>query len=200
MEYEQTEDIGFSEVVTEKYRKKAYEVDFTVQKLGDIQSAQASAASHVAGILGITLEQATALLRSYKWNKERLVERYMDNSQEILDHAGVDLNDTRPRVFKRSTNFLCEICYDESKQGVAVGLRCQHSFCPDCYDLWLTSKIIQEGECRKIPCPAADCKVFVDERTIREVVPPHVLSRYQQGDASNTRSHKLRTICPTSPF
>lgn len=180
MEYEQTEDIGFSEVVTEKQRKKAYEVDFTVQKLSDIQSAQTIAANHVAGILGITLEQATTLLRSYKWNKERLVERYMDNSQEILDHACVDLGDTQPRVYKRPVNFSCEICFDDNNQGSAVGLRCKHAFCPSCYEMYLSSKIVQEGECRKIPCPAVDCKILVDERTVKEVVPSQVHQRYVQ--------------------
>ncbi|KAF9923807.1 hypothetical protein BGZ65_008665 [Modicella reniformis] len=176
MEYEQTEDIGFSEVVTEGQRRRAYEVEFTVLMLADILAAQASAASHVAGILGVTQEQATALLRSFKWNKERLVERYMDNSQEILDQAGVDLNDTRPRVFDRPEGFTCGICFDDS--GSAVGLRCNHLFCQDCYSNYLTQKIVEEGECRRIGCPEARCNVVVDEQTIKKVVPPSVLTRY----------------------
>ncbi|KAK3827425.1 MAG: hypothetical protein J3Q66DRAFT_320238 [Benniella sp.] len=177
MEYEQTEDIGFSDVVTDKQRKKAYEVDFTVQKLQDIQTSQSSAANHVAGILGVTPEQATALLRSYKWNKERLVERYMDNSQEILDKAGVDLTDTRPRVHNQTPNFVCQICFDGG-EGTAVKLRCDHSYCSDCYQMYLTQKITEEGECRSITCPAVNCKVVVDEPTIKEVVEPHVYARY----------------------
>ncbi|KAG0002677.1 hypothetical protein BGZ80_010986 [Entomortierella chlamydospora] len=180
MEYEQTEDIGFSDMVTEKQRQKAYEVDFTVLPLAEIQAAQASASNHVAGILGVTQDQAAALLRSFKWNKERLVERYMDHAQEILDQSGVVLDDTKLRLIKRPKGFVCMICFDDSPNGGAVGLRCGHVFCQACYDQYLTQKIIEEGECRKILCPETGCNVVIDEPTIKSVVQPSVMERYHQ--------------------
>ncbi|KAF9544703.1 hypothetical protein BGW38_009717, partial [Lunasporangiospora selenospora] len=119
MEYEQGEDIGFTDMVTEKQRKKAYEVDFTVLSVPEIVAAQTNASNHVAGILGVSQDQAAALLRCNKWNKERLVERYMDSPQEILDQAGVVLDDVQAPVVKRPRGFVCMICFDDSSLGPA---------------------------------------------------------------------------------
>lgn len=177
LEYEQTEDIGFSDMITEKQRKKAYQVDFSVLPLSDIVAAQASASSHVAGILGMTQDQAAALLRNFKWNKERLVERYMDHAQEILDKSGVVLNDVHTPQVKRPRGFVCMICFDDSSAGPAFGLRCGHVFCQPCYEHYLRQKIVEEGECRRILCPETGCDVVVDEPTIKKVVPAAVMSK-----------------------
>jgi len=176
LEYEQTEDIGFSDMITEKQRRKAYQVDFTVLPLSDIVAAQANASSHVAGILGMTQDQAAALLRTFKWNKERLVERYMDHAQEILDKAGVVLDDVHTSLVKQPIGFVCMICFDSSS-GSAFGLRCGHFFCQPCYEHYLRQKIVEEGECRRILCPETGCDVVVDEPTIKKVVPPAVMSK-----------------------
>ena len=164
-------------MISDKHRKKAYEVDFTVFPLSDILAAQASASSHVAGILGVTQDQAAALLRSFKWNKERLVERYMDHAQEILDQAGVVLDDVQTRLLKRPRGFVCMICFDDSSAGPALGLRCGHVFCQPCYEQYLTQKIVEEGECRRILCPESGCDVVVDEQTIKKVVQAPVMSK-----------------------
>lgn len=177
MEYEQAGDVGFSDMITEKQRKKAYEVDFSVMPLTDILSAQSSASNHVAGILGVTLDQAGTLLRAFKWNKERLVERYMDNPQEILDQAGVVLEEDTSPVVKRPKGFVCMICFDDSSSGPALALRCRHVFCQPCYEHYLTQKIVEEGECRKILCPESGCSVVVNEQTIKKAVPQTVLDK-----------------------
>ena len=169
--------MGFQDMITEKQRKKAYEVDFTVLPLSDIVSSQATAASHVAGILGVTMQQASALLRSFKWNKERLVEQYMDHSQKILDQAGVVLDDVHTPVLKRPRGFVCMICFDDSSAGPALGLRCGHVFCQPCYEQYLTQKIVEEGECRRILCPESGCSAVVDEETIKKAVQPAAMAK-----------------------
>lgn len=177
MDFEQTEDIGFSDLTDEKERKKAYEVDFKVVPLPDIISAQANASNHVAGILDLSTEQAAALLRSFKWNKERLIERYMENPQEILDQAGVVLDSDKITITQRPAGFLCEICYDDSPVGGALGLSCGHIFCHGCYEQYLTQKINEEGECRRILCPESGCSVLVDEANIKRIISPSTLTK-----------------------
>jgi ariadne-1 len=49
--------------------------------------------------------------------------------------------------------------------------------CKDCYSQYLTSKIVDEGESRRIQCMANDCKVIVDEKTVELLVSPDILSR-----------------------
>ncbi|KAF9181745.1 hypothetical protein BGZ50_005345 [Haplosporangium sp. Z 11] len=156
MYYEQTEDFGFSDMISEK-RRKAYEVDFTVLPVKEILAAQSNASNHVAGILGVSVEQAATLLRNFKWNKERLIERYMDDPQEILDDAGVVLGDARTALTQRPQAFCCMICFDDSTTGT----------------------ITEEGECRKILCPESGCPAIVDEPTIVAAVAPDTLARYR---------------------
>ncbi len=54
------------------------------------------------------------------------------------------------------------------------------SDCKDCYSQYLTSKIMDESESRRIECMAKDCNVIVDERTVELVVEPNVLQRCVQ--------------------
>jgi len=171
--------MGFQDMITEKQRKKAYEVDFSVLPLPEIVASQVSAANHVSGILGVSLQQAAALLRSFKWNKERLVERYMDHSQEILDQAGIVLDDVHTPVLKRPRGFVCMICFDDSSAGPALGLRCGHVFCQPCYEQYLTQKIVEEGECRRILCPESGCNAVVDEETVKKAVQPTAMAKYE---------------------
>ncbi|KAF9351191.1 hypothetical protein BGX26_010740 [Mortierella sp. AD094] len=173
IECEQTEDVEYSEL----QQKKAYEVEFKSLLLSDILAAQSSASSHVAGILGITVSQAVKLLRSHKWNKERLIEKYMDTPQEILDQAGVVLGETQASLQKRPKGFVCLICFDDDSVGSALGLRCGHVFCQPCYEQYLTQKIAEEGECRAILCPESGCSVPVDEQVISSVVEPSVMQK-----------------------
>ncbi|KAF9163293.1 hypothetical protein BGX20_001374 [Mortierella sp. AD010] len=175
IEYGQTGDVEYSE----SQQRKAYQVEFKSLLLSDILAAQSSASSHVAGILGITVSQAAKLLRSHKWNKEQLIEKYMDTPQEILDQAGVVLGETQASVQIRPKGFVCLICFDDDSTGSALGLRCGHVFCQPCYEQYLTQKIAEEGECRAIFCPESDCTVPVDDQVINSVVRASVMQKYQ---------------------
>ncbi|KAF9999618.1 hypothetical protein BGZ79_006764 [Entomortierella chlamydospora] len=175
IEYEQTEDVEYSE----PQQKKAYEVEFKSLLLSDILAAQSSAASHVAGILGVTVSQASKLLRSHKWNKEQLIEKYMDTPQEILNQAGVVLGETQASLQIRPKGFVCLICFDDDSAGSALGLRCGHVFCQPCYEQYLTQKIAEEGECRAIFCPESGCAVPVDDQVISSVVGASIMQKYQ---------------------
>ncbi|KAF9108747.1 hypothetical protein BGX27_008247 [Mortierella sp. AM989] len=172
---DQTEDMEF----LEHKQKKAYEVEFKSLLLSDILLAQSSASNHVAGILGVTVSQAVRLLRNHKWNKERLIEKYMDTPQEILDQAGVVLDEEQPALQDRPEGFVCLICFDDDSLGSALGLRCGHIFCQPCYEQYLTQKIVEEGECRAILCPESGCSVAVDEQVINSVVEHSVMQKYR---------------------
>lgn len=49
--------------------------------------------------------------------------------------------------------------------------------CKDCYSHYISSKVTDEGESRRIECMANDCNVIVDEKTVELLVPPDILSR-----------------------
>ncbi|CAG8688994.1 3430_t:CDS:2, partial [Acaulospora morrowiae] len=166
-----------SDVVAEKDRKKSYEVEFTVHSIQGIVKNQDDEVVHVSNILGIQKQHAATLLRHFRWNKERLIERYMDNSEEVLKQAGVITDDSRVPRFVKVPGFTCEICCDDDEDLDTLALSCGHRFCHNCYEHYLTQKIKEEGESRRIMCMANNCNVIVDESTV-ELVPIHY-TRYR---------------------
>ena len=137
------------------------------------------------------------------WNKERLIERYMDAPEDVKYEAGVMDDPARPRLIYMTSrdNFTCEICYqstDElpatlspsgSRSKAAEGtkpagpsmatlaLGCGHRFCKDCYTEYMQRKIKEDGESRRVQCMEEKCKLVVDERTVGLLVEPDTLER-----------------------
>lgn len=56
-------------------------------------------------------------------------------------------------------------------------LTARSSVCKDCYSHYITSKIIDEGESRRIQCMGSKCNVIVDEKTVELLVSRDVLDR-----------------------
>jgi ariadne-1 len=171
MEEEDDDDqVIFEPVVRDKDIKKSYQVDFIVHSSQDIVSFQTKEVKHVAGILGCLEQHAATLLRFFKWNKERLIERYMDSPVEVCALAGVILDSSKQPKFAAVAGFECGICCDDSPGLATLALTCGHRYCKDCYSRYLTQKINEEGESRRIQCLESSCKVIVDEKTIELVV------------------------------
>jgi len=164
-------------VVAEKDRKKPYEVDFKVHSIEGIVKNQDEEVTHVANILGILKEHAATLLRHFRWNKERLIERYMDDPHDVLRKAGVITENSRATRIVRMPGFVCEICCDDDDNMLTLALSCGHRFCRNCYEHCLTQKIKEEGESRRIMCMASKCNVIVDEKTVGLLVSPEVHER-----------------------
>jgi ariadne-1 len=149
------------------------EVDYKILKPQDILSKQQKEIMDVVSILGCEAEHASTLLRHFKWNKERLIESYMDNEEKVQKEAGVVLH---KQPILKTLNFCCDICCNEDAQLETFALSCDHRFCIDCYQHYLTQKIKEEGESRHITCPG-DCKLIVDEKTVEMLVEPSVYER-----------------------
>ncbi|KAL1925647.1 uncharacterized protein VTP21DRAFT_530 [Calcarisporiella thermophila] len=173
------QDLGFSAIVSEKDRKKSYEVDFTVWSVEDIVRNQEKEITDVSNILGLERQHSATLLRYFRWSKERLIEKFVDNPENVVQRAGVVLDETRAPRFIRVPNFMCEICCDDDESMETLALSCNHRFCRGCYEHYLTQKIKEEGESRRIECPAADCNLIIDEKTVQMVVTPEVHQRYR---------------------
>ncbi|KAJ1559047.1 hypothetical protein HK405_012210, partial [Cladochytrium tenue] len=172
---EEDDPTYFEPVVSQKDVKKSYEVDFTVHTVQDIVAFQRKEARHVSGVLGISEAQAATLLRAHGWNKERLVERYMDSAEAVCADAGVVLEGgQQPRPEPAGAGFECGVCCDDTPGVESLALSCGHRFCRACYERYLTQKVVDEGESRRIQCLDSACKVVVDEATIQLIVPPHV--------------------------
>ncbi|KAJ3385839.1 hypothetical protein HDU92_002824 [Lobulomyces angularis] len=164
--------------IVTKEKPKQYQVDFKVHSIQDILNFQQQEISHVEGVLGAQKESAATLLRHFKWNKEKLIEKYFADSESTMREAGVFLNpEQRPKLLKIN-GFCCDICCDDDEDLESLALSCQHRFCINCYQQYLELKIKDEGESRNIQCPGRQCSLKVDEKTVELVVSEDVFKRY----------------------
>lgn len=175
---EEQEDAGFSqEKDVMKISKKPYEVDFKVLSPSDIQAQQGEQINEVGSILEQPPEAAAILLRYLRWNKERLIETYMEKPEELLEAAGLSSDASEPPRTKIICGFTCEICCDD-EEPETYALKCGHRYCVDCYRQYLAHKIKDEGEAARIQCPTSGCKRIVDSKSLEMLVTPEVEERY----------------------
>lgn len=159
-------DIGFdSQDKDFKPRQKAYEVDFSVYSPQDIQVQQDKQVDEVSNILGQPPEATAVLLRQTRWNKERLIEQYMDKQDEVLDKAGLSQDESWKPEIKVMDGFMCDICCDDTPGLQTYAMKCGHRFCLDCYRQYLTQKVKEEGEAARIRCPGDGCNRIVDSKS-----------------------------------
>lgn len=164
-------DVGFSQdkdIIGNA--RKPYEVEFKVLDPGDIDREQNQQVSEVSEVLGLPPESAAILLRYGRWNRERLIESYMDHPEETLEEAGLGTNFEGTPKTEVIPGFACEICCEDGDDLETYAMRCGHRFCVDCYRQYLAQKIREEGEAAKIECPGDNCHRIVDSKSLDMLV------------------------------
>jgi ariadne-1 len=75
--------------VSSKGKLKSYEIEYESLAQADVVKLMQVDIEHISGILGVDASAAAMLLRHLQWNKERLIEKYMDNASAVSTLAGV---------------------------------------------------------------------------------------------------------------
>jgi ariadne-1 len=128
--------------------------------------------------LGVSPNKASNILRLADWNQDKIYDDYIGSSQlsSIIINGG-------PRIMSASQlyqqPFTCQICYDGDPDTTTVSAGCNHRFCMECYQCYLSQKITDEGTSRPIKCPEHGCDAYLDDSTLECVADEVVLSRYK---------------------
>jgi ariadne-1 len=112
-----------------------------------------------------------------RWNRERLIETYMEEPETLLEAAGLGQTASGPPKFVTIKGFVCDICCDD-EEPKTYALKCGHRYCVDCYQQYLSHKIREEGEAARIQCPTSGCSRIVDSKSLEILVTPEVRQRY----------------------
>lgn len=161
----------------DKPQKPAYEVDYTTLSDAELRNKQKEQVEDVRHILGQPVEQTAILLRYFKWQKERLIDKYMDDPDKVLEDAGLGAEWNDDPKLEKVRGFSCDICCDDDAEMNTYSMRCGHRYCADCYKQYLENKIMSEGESGRIQCPTDGCSRIVDSKTVRLLASPKVLAR-----------------------
>lgn len=191
-------DVGFIDVKRSRHLKKSYEVEFEVHSIEDIRKAMDDRVQQMCGLLGLAAEEVAMLLRHFRWHKERLIEKYMDSPEDVLQDAGIQSSYTEESRggMKKFDGFMCIICCDEGDLET-FALACGHRFCHTCYTHYLEQKIREEGEARRIQCPGEKCGLVVHESQIQLMVSSETYSRYRDLlNRTYVDDHEFIKWCP----
>lgn len=146
----------------------------------EIQAQEDAQVAEVSTVLGLPPESAAILLRVGKWNKEKVIESYMDRSEEMLEEAGIQLEKGEESKIMTVPDFMCDICCEDGEDLQTYAMSCGHRFCVDCFRHYLQQKIKEEGEVTKIQCPEDGCHLAIDSSTLDTLVPGEVKNRYTE--------------------
>ncbi|CAK7228357.1 hypothetical protein SCUCBS95973_006853 [Sporothrix curviconia] len=180
---EEPDDIDIDiikDVAADDKRKAAYEVDFKVYEPKDLDKQQEELMHEVNMILEMRPEDAAILLRHFRWNRERLIEEYMDRPTKVLEAAGLGPDVVGLPKLEVIPGFMCDICCEDEEGLQSFALKCGHRYCVDCYRQYLTQKIREEGEAARIQCPTTNCGRIIDAKSLSVLVTPELSGRYHE--------------------
>lgn len=131
-------------------------------------------------ILDLRNEEAAILLRHFRWNRERLIEEYMDRPTKVLEDAGLGQSNSSPPRLEIIPDFICDICYEDGDNLQSFAMICGHRYCVECYRHYLSQKIKEEGEAARIQCAHHGCKRIMDTKSLDLLVTPDLKNRYHE--------------------
>lgn len=121
-------------------------------------------------------EITSVLLRHFRWDVDKLMDRYMESSDAVLQSAGEpDPINNIPKQ-RDTSRFICGICYDEPPPEQIFGLRCNHRFCKSCWQMYIEEKIKTEAQCT-IPCMNEGCRTVMTDSSMSFLLDLATMSR-----------------------
>ncbi|XKL68058.1 hypothetical protein PGB90_003549 [Kerria lacca] len=205
-----SDDVEFPmEVESNTSREKQNEIeDYPYEVLSTEQIVQhmVDSIKEVNSVIQLPHTTIRILLNHFKWDKEKLMERYYDGDQEQLYTEARVVNPYRKSInaqkkqSRRSTGTEeCEICYMILPSSMMTGLECSHRFCTHCWTEYLTTKIMEEGLGQTISCAAHGCDILVDDATVMNLVKDSkVRLKYQQIITNSfVQCNRLLRWCPS---
>lgn len=179
------------------------EYKYVVLNSNEIVENMVSSIREVNSVVQLNTTITRILLNHFQWDKERLYERLFDGNRmalfkeaKIIDTETLKNNQTNSTILcdptapiksnhnqgQKQRSHTCPICYmDTGPDSSLVGLGCGHLFCRNCWRMYLSTKIMEEGQSGNITCAALDCDMLIDDQTVLPLVTDRrVKLRYQQ--------------------
>lgn len=123
---------------------------------------------------------AACLLRALKWNREKLIEAYMEDPKRVCGKAGVPSLDLEKPIENPDEIHECLVCMDEYKTSQSFALPCGHRYCSTCWKYYLEIKIMDGPECVFTKCMAPKCSCVVHEDAFKKIVSDQLFKTYSR--------------------
>jgi ariadne-1 len=136
----------------------------------------------VCDVTGVPPDVAVILLRHWKWNKEKLLEAFVDEPEKVFKGAGMSGPEVEKKIASSEQTFNCMICLEKQRFNDALALGCGHNYCAGCWRGYLMNKV-SEGIMSSLTakCPHPKCSAPVPESMFSRLLPTAELrTRFEQ--------------------
>lgn len=177
---EEIEDENDPFALTKPEKKLKTSSSFEVIPIGEILSQSKNIIDQVKSVTGLEDSSAVAiLLRKYKWNKERLIDAWIEDSDRVLKNAGLFL-DEKPSDVGSDEEVECLICLEDCPIKEMFGLGCGHRYCESCWKGYLENAVKQGARSINTKCPARNCPYIIHERHFKKFVDEKAFQSYSK--------------------
>ncbi|XP_037045841.1 E3 ubiquitin-protein ligase arih1-like isoform X2 [Bradysia coprophila] len=179
------------------HRTEAYKV-ITID---DVFCQMNDQIKNISDVMNIPATSARIVLDHFNWQSDRLTEKFVAAvSEQERDAFFRDAKILNPRFNdrRRHDNIVgdCLICFDK---GRTTGLLCGHKFCRNCWNQYLTMKIVEYGA-QRIACPDSKCTIIVEDGIVKGLISdPNVIQKYNRSICNNYVKFKANLSWCTSP-
>eukprot|EP00002_Diphylleia_rotans_P027499 TRINITY_DN5514_c0_g1_i2.p1 TRINITY_DN5514_c0_g1~~TRINITY_DN5514_c0_g1_i2.p1 ORF type:complete len:455 (-),score=69.08 TRINITY_DN5514_c0_g1_i2:562-1926(-) len=171
------EEIHHSESLTYELQSTSFEeVDNDAEELSKYESLTKEQLmilleaefARLSEVLDKDLWSISVLLRHYRWKVDTILADYIDDPERVCRKAGLSLSDDF--AVHALENHRCGICLDVVPR--AVGMKCEHYFCQECWRDYFSFKIHSEGvSCTRIYCAQPGCSLLISDNFVKQIVP-----------------------------
>lgn len=149
---------------------------------GEMEHIQENITNEFSSLFKVHNEVAEILYKKYDFNIDKVKEQYLHNRDTVLQEIGLTYEQAKlpihlKKVKDTKNNLTCEICFLEQKDGLELyHLPCGHSFCRDCWNAHMTTKITEGAF--EIQCQQSDCKCQVTMRDVKKFCGDAIAKNY----------------------
>eukprot|EP00474_Spongospora_subterranea_P009178 CRZ09636.1 hypothetical protein [Spongospora subterranea] len=161
-------------------RSRHYSYDILTEI--DLLDRQAVLVGRIVEQLFVSEAEATTLLRHYRWNIQKLINDWLDDSEKV--HKACGLADVAPGLqsakTRRNSSFYCELCDENVLPNETIGLTCGHRYCSSCWGKWLFAEFDKGPQAVFTTCPSFKCPAVVPDGLQLRLLPSSKRPQFKQ--------------------
>jgi ariadne-1 len=160
-----------------------------------------SEASKIESMCSIGQAPAMILLRECKYSCEDAVQAFFRRTEKDENECEKSKYRSSTLVYGEDSDVLhmCYVCCDDEVKGsdlISVG--CNHAYCRTCWNVYLETKISQDGEVFSLNCMDPDCGIAISDSCVQAIAISDVYDKYvsfMTSKVTSENAHKF-IFCP----
>lgn len=171
-------------------------VPYTLIDIDEIEKSMYVCIKNIKELFATSEDGAITLLKTYKWNEDKLQQDYFTNDKAVLQKCYL-APDPKAKI-KSGSQTDCLICFTSLKDRPVDKLSCGHIFCSDCWAMYVAAAVNSGKDCVLTRCPLVGCPIIVPKSIFDKYLPENLRRDYiKHVCKSYTDENKAMRWCPS---